>query len=505
MVLLIGCESALVIEAVVFAAWLRLGAAVWGLMENEHGWWKAVLIVAVCQLCLYYADLYDLRIVADRRELFVRALQALGAASIILAVFYYVLPDLILGRGVFLIAASFVVAIIIGWRVAFKWLAGHARPTERLLLVGTGVAAADLAVELLDRRAELGVDIVGFVDTDRSRVGQLPESPGIIGTIDDIPEIVRRHKVDRVVVSLADARGKLPMNRLLEMKLAGVQFDHLATVYEEYTGKIAVENLRPSWLIFSEGFRKFPAISAMKRGVDMAAAAAGLIAATPLLLVCAALVRLSSAGPVLYHQTRVGQHGKSFRVHKFRSMQQDAEAATGAVWATAGNDPRVTRVGRFLRRTRLDELPQLWNVLVGHMSLVGPRPERPEFVRDLTAQIPFYGQRHVVKPGVTGWAQVRYTYGASVEDAMEKLQYQSVLHQEPLITAGHVHHLRDHQDRPHETGIIGSWRRTHAPRLSTPCQWTWRTTSRFPRSSASWHDSGGTSTRAAWQPTPTAC
>jgi exopolysaccharide biosynthesis polyprenyl glycosylphosphotransferase len=194
-------------------------------------------------------------------------------------------------------------------------------------------------------------------------------------------------------------------------------------VYEEYTGKIAVENLRPSWLIFSEGFRKTPALSAMKRGGDIAAAVAGLILASPLFVICAALVRLTSAGPVVYHQVRVGQHGKDFRVHKFRSMRNDAEATTGAVWAQAGSDPRVTWLGRILRRTRLDELPQLWNVLVGDMSLVGPRPERPEFVKDLTVQIPFYGQRHVVKPGLTGWAQVRYAYGASVEDSMEKLQY----------------------------------------------------------------------------------
>ena len=423
LLLLIGCESALVIEAVVFAAWLRLRAAAWDLMANEQGWWKAALIAAVCQLCLYYSDLYDLRVVSDRRELFVRALQSLGAASLILALLYYLFPDLIIGRGVFLIAAALVVAIIVGWRVAFSWLARHARPVERLLLVGTGVAAAELAVELNERREELGVDIVGFIDPDESRVGPESANPRVIGTVEDIPAIVRDRQVDRVVVSLADARGKLPMNRLLEMKLAGVQFDPLATVYEEYTGKIALENLRPSWLIFSEGFHKSRAVSAMKRGVDIAAAVVGLALAAPLMLICAALVRLTSAGPALYHQVRVGEHGRNFRVHKFRSMRRDAETATGAVWATVGNDPRVTPIGRILRRTRLDELPQLWNVLVGNMSLVGPRPERPEFVKDLTEQIPFYGQRHVVKPGLTGWAQVRYTYGASVEDAMEKLQY----------------------------------------------------------------------------------
>jgi sugar transferase (PEP-CTERM system associated) len=420
---LIGCESALIVEAVVFAAWLRLGAAAWDLMANENGWWKVALIAVVCQVCLYYSDLYDLRVVGDRRELFVRAIQSLGASSLILASLYYVFPDLIVGRGVFLISAAFTVLIIIGWRVAFVWLAKRARPVERLLLVGTGVAAVGLAAELHERRQELGVDIVGFIDPDGEQAGTSLVNPAVIGTVDDIPALVRNHGVDRVVVSLADARGKLPMGKLLDMKLAGVQFDHLATIYEEYTGKIAVENLRPSWLIFSEGFRKTSALVAMKRAADISAAVAGLILASPLLLATAALVALTSRGPVLYHQMRVGQHGKNFRVHKFRSMRQDAEAATGAVWAKVGRDPRVTMVGRFLRRSRLDELPQLWNVLIGNMSLVGPRPERPEFVGDLTRQIPFYGQRHVVKPGVTGWAQVRYTYGASVEDSMEKLQY----------------------------------------------------------------------------------
>jgi sugar transferase (PEP-CTERM system associated) len=245
----------------------------------------------------------------------------------------------------------------------------------------------------------------------------------VIGTVEDIPSIVRARSVDRVVVSLAEARGKLPVDKLLEMKLdRGIMFDHLPTVYEQYTGKIAVENLRPSWFIFSEGFRKTRLLKATKRLVDICAAAVGLLVLSPLLLLVAALVKLTSAGPALYHQRRVGQYGRVFTISKFRSMRADAEAQTGAVWARQ-NDDRITRVGRFIRRTRLDELPQLWNVAVGDMSLIGPRPERPEFVETLTQKIPFYGQRHLIRPGLTGWAQVRYTYGASVEDALEKLQY----------------------------------------------------------------------------------
>jgi sugar transferase (PEP-CTERM system associated) len=224
------------------------------------------------------------------------------------------------------------------------------------------------------------------------------------------------------VVSLHDARGKLPMDKLLDMRLSGIAFDHLASVYERYTGKIAVENLRPSWLIFSSGFRNTPVLAAAKRVLDVTAAAIGLVAAAPLMLAVAIAVKLTSRGPVLYSQQRVGQNGRVFAIRKFRSMREDAEAATGAVWARP-DDERLTPVGRLIRTTRLDELPQLWNVLVGDMSLVGPRPERPEFVESLTRQIKFYGQRHAVKPGLTGWAQIRYSYGSSVEDALQKLQY----------------------------------------------------------------------------------
>ena len=253
-------------------------------------------------------------------------------------------------------------------------------------------------------------------------MGQPVINPGIIGTIDDIPSVVRARDVDRVVVSLAEARGTLPMDKLLEMKLDGVTFDHLASVYEEYTGKIALENLRPSWLIFSDGFRKSRRFAALKRLSDVLLAAIGLVVAAPILLMVAALVKLTSAGPALYSQRRVGHRGRVFTVRKFRSMHVNAEAKTGPVWASR-DDPRITSVGRWLRKSRLDEIPQLWNVLVGDMSFVGPRPERPEFVSELTEQIPFYGQRHIIRPGLTGWAQVRYSYGASAEDAMQKLQY----------------------------------------------------------------------------------
>jgi sugar transferase (PEP-CTERM system associated) len=419
--LLILLESALIVGAVAAAAAIRLGPeALLDLLE-EGLISKGLLIAGTTQICLYYAELYDLRLVADRRELVVRLLQALGGASLILGFLYFWFPALIIGRGVFLIAAGLVVTFVIGWRVLFEWFSRSVGPRERLLLIGTNQAAIALATELY-QRPELGVEIVGFIDPDPARVGEPVLNPGIVGAVSDIPRVVRERQVDRVVVSLSDARGKLPMQELLAMKLGGCTFDHLASVYEEFTGKIAVENLRPSWLIFSPGFRKSRITTGTKRILDTALAAVLLVLLFPVMLLTALLVKLTSSGPALYHQVRVGQHGQPFVIHKFRSMRLDAEAKTGAVWAQQG-DPRITPFGRFMRRSRLDELPQLWNVLRGALSFVGPRPERPEFVAQLTEQIPFYGLRHYVKPGLTGWAQVRYTYGASVEDALEKLQY----------------------------------------------------------------------------------
>lgn len=380
----------------------------------------ALAVAAVCQFCLYYGDWYDAPHEGSRSALLVRVLQALGATLVILGLIYQWFPRLTLGPGVAPIAAALAAASLIAARLSFGWLTRQVGPRERLLLVGTSAAALGLARELQDRQ-ELGVRIVGYVDALPSTDAQA-EALSFLGTIEDIPPIVRARAVDRVVVSLADARGKLPMDKLLEMKLAGVRFDHFASVYEEHTGKIAVENLRPSWLIFSSGFRHSRRFLACKRVVDVACAVVGLLLFGPVILVLAAAVRITSPGPAFYSQRRVGRDGLVFTVYKLRSMRADAERDTGPVWAGAG-DGRVTSLGRFMRRTRLDELPQFWNILTGSMSLVGPRPERPEFVRSLTRDIPFYGQRHTIKPGLTGWAQVRYTYGANVEDAIEKLQY----------------------------------------------------------------------------------
>jgi len=417
---LVTFESVLLLGVVAGAAYLRLGPDSAAMLATNEAIVKILLITSVCQLSIYYADLYDLSTVANRAELVLRSIRALGISALLLALIYAFAPAMILGEGVFLVATLLLLASIIGWRIVFEWVTRHAGTHERLLLVGSSGGALKLAQELQSRR-DLGVDVVGLVDVDDREMPAVVPVP-ILGNIADIPAIVRARSVDRVVVSLADARGRLPMEKLLEMRLDGVEFDHLASVYEAYTGKIAVENLRPSWLVFSSGFRKSRRLRATKRLLDVVVASVGLIVAMPVMLLVAIAVRLTSPGPAMYRQQRVGLDGRLFTIQKFRSMRQDAEVHTGATWAVR-NDNRITRLGQILRRTRLDELPQLWNVLIGDMSFVGPRPERPEFVTTLTQQIPFYRQRHVIRPGLTGWAQVRYSYGASVEDALEKLQY----------------------------------------------------------------------------------
>lgn len=423
--ILFAGETVVLVTAVVLASVLIGGVAAWEQLAGGLAIARVAVIVVVCQLCLHYSDLYDLRSIPTKRDLAARLMRAIGATSVILGIAYWLIPPLVVQQGVFLLSAALAAALVMLWRFAFDMVTVRLAPRERLLLVGTGPATIVLARELFERRQELGVDIVGFVDPDPARVGAPVINPGVVGTIDDIPGLASSMRVDRVVVNLSEERGKLPMDSLLDVRMrSGVMFDHLASVYEEYTGKIALENLRPSWLVFSTGFKKTRALMAAKRACDIVAATCGLILSLPLSLLTMLLVKLDSPrDPVFYHQERVGLNGAPFTIHKFRTMRSDAEAATGPVWSAGDNDPRITRVGRFLRKTRLDEIPQLWNVLMGEMSLIGPRPERPSFVQQLTQQIPFYGQRHVVKPGVTGWAQVRYSYGASVEDALQKMQY----------------------------------------------------------------------------------
>lgn len=383
--------------------------------------WKIALVTLICQLCLYYNDFYDLTLVHSNRELVVRLLQAAGAASILLAALYFLMPSTMIGNGIFVSALFVFLVAILGWRLAFNRLIGSLKLEERVLFVGTGGTARKVARQILDQH-DFAYRVVGFIDDDRARIGERIVNPAIIGTPADIAQIVQQLHVNRIVVGLSDRRGKLPVEELLRAKMAGVRVEDATTTYERVTGKILLDDLRPSWLIFSDGFRVSRVTRLMKRTIDLTLSLAIAMVSMPLMVLTALLVWLDDGRPILYRQERVGENGRTFILSKFRSMRKDAEQGGRPIWAKDGDD-RITRVGRFIRKTRLDELPQLWNVVRGDMSFVGPRPERPFFVEQLSRAIPFYQQRHAVKPGLTGWAQVKYRYGSSLEDAMEKLRY----------------------------------------------------------------------------------
>jgi sugar transferase (PEP-CTERM system associated) len=409
-----GCEILLIFGSVAIAARAHGAGA-----DVAHDVWKIALITGLCQLCFYYNDLYDLTVVHSSRELLIRLLQAAGVASILVAVLYLLIPSLAIGNRIFVSSLVIFLLAIVGWRLLFNRLAYSSQLEERVLIVGTGPTASTVARQI-QAQHDFGYRVVGFIDDDAHGQGVL--NPATIGAPEDIPRIVTQYQVDRIVVGLADRRGRLPISELLQAKLSGVRVEDATTTYERLTGKILIDGLRPSWLIFSDGFVISRWTRFTKRLFDLVLASIGFALAAPLTLLTALAVYLDSDGPILYCQERVGENGRVFTVYKFRSMRADAEASGQPVWAQ-NNDNRITRAGRFIRKTRLDELPQLWNVLRGDMSFVGPRPERPFFVEQLAEEIPFYQQRHAVKPGVTGWAQVKYEYGSSVEDAMEKLRY----------------------------------------------------------------------------------
>jgi sugar transferase (PEP-CTERM system associated) len=406
-------------ELILISGSMMLAAQLHGsLRAPDATGWQIALVTALCLLCFYYNDLYDLTVVSSSRELVIRLLQAAGAAAIVLAVAWLFIPSAILDAGTFVTALAVFVVAVLTWRLAFNYLARDPHLEQRVLILGTGQTAR-LVAQHIGRQQDFAYRLVGFVDEGDD--GDLDGRHDVLGTAEDIRRIVAEQHVDRIVVSLSDRRGRLPIEELLRAKLSGVRVEDATTTYERLTGKILIDDLKPSWLIFSDGFRASRLTRFVKRMLDLALSIIGFVLASPLMLLTAAAIKLDSPGPVLYTQERVGENGRVFTVFKFRSMRPDAEQGR-PVWARDGDD-RITRIGRIIRLTRLDELPQLWNVMRGDMSFVGPRPERPFFVEQLAREIPFYLQRHAVKPGLTGWAQVKYRYGASIEDATEKLRY----------------------------------------------------------------------------------
>jgi sugar transferase (PEP-CTERM system associated) len=421
--LLIVAEALLIFLATLAAAYLRLGwSDAYFELNEKYGFAKAALVTAFCLAAFYLYDLYDFVVMHDRRELVLRLVQALGLAWVALAIAMYLLPRLMIGRGVSLIALPLALMLMVGWRVGAHWLLGHPGVGEKVLIVGSGSSAVEVAREALARR-DAGFRVVGFVDSDPALVGQSLLNPRVIGLTDDLAEITRREGVNRIVVALSERRGQFPVRQLLDLSLSGdVAIEECASFYERLTGRVSLDMMRPSWLIFSSRAKQARASAVLRALFHRGVAFAGAVAALPIALVTAALIKLDSPGPVLYSQERVGKNGRAFRVYKFRSMRTDAEK-DGPVWASKSGDARTTRVGRVIRKIRVDEIPQFWNILRGDMNFVGPRPERPHFVRQLAEEIPFYEQRHLIPPGLTGWAQIKYPYGASIEDARQKLQY----------------------------------------------------------------------------------
>jgi sugar transferase (PEP-CTERM system associated) len=413
-------ESLFIGGMMILGAYLRFLGDPASFYHYEYLILKALLIVACVQLSLYYFDLYDLKIFRSNMELGIRLLQSLGVSSILLAFLYYLFPFLIIGRGIFLISLGFMGAIIVSWRIIYNHFLKTRQLDQKIMIIGSGPLAKNIAKEIVERM-DTGFKVIGFMTDHPEKVGEKLVNPSIMSDQSQILDIALKERVDRIIVALEERRGKFPDAQLLECKMRGIAIEEGIEFYEHLTGRLQVESLHPSSLIFSEGFKKSKLTMWTKRITGFALSLIGLILLSPFILVISILIKIDSSGPVFYKQERVGERGKIFKLLKFRSMVENAEA-NGPVWAEQ-KDNRITRVGRWIRKWRLDEIPQMFNVLKGDMSFVGPRPERPFFVEKLRREIAFYDQRFSVKPGVTGWAQVKYRYGASKEDALEKLKY----------------------------------------------------------------------------------
>jgi len=414
LILLIG-EALIVWSSLLLGAFLAHPDDYYIVLNIEFGYFKILALTAAVLLCSHWFDLYDTSLVNTKNELYFRLLLVPGLLAFVLAAVSYFRPNEgLLRNGSSEVGLLILTVTLIGWRMGFGWLVQLPILVERIYVLGTGDRAQRL-VQGLRQNPELGVEVASWT-------GKLEGAVTRESVAAHLMELVNKQRIHRVIVAMPDRRGTIPMRELLDLRMRGVKIEEATSWLEKMSGKIEVENLYPSWLVFAEGFRRSSMFRLVRRSLSIAISMVGLILSAPLWPLVMLIIKLDSKGPVFYTQTRVGKGGHIFKVVKFRTMRQDAEAANGPQWAGA-NDPRVTRAGRFLRSSRLDEIPQLWCVLKGDMAFVGPRPERPEFVERLSIEIPYYGVRHMVRPGLTGWAQVKYKYGSTVEDAREKLQY----------------------------------------------------------------------------------
>ncbi len=410
-------EGLLIFLSVMLVNWFFKGTNIF-IIDFSDCVRQALVVTLIFQLCLYFFDLYDLSREISPSDTVTRIFQAFGFGCIGLAVVYYLLPDLLITTQVFWACFILICLAVMSLRAIYFYVLRKRLFVQVIIIIGTGKLATDIAIEV-EGKSDSGYKILGFIGKEEP--GFNPNKAPIFGVLEDLSDSLISEKVDRIVVAPDDRRGTIPVQTLIQCKMRGIVMDQGVAFYEQITGKILVERLDPSWIFFSEGFGFSRWKRSLKRMLDLSLSLPMLIASIPILLVSALIIKLESSGPVFYQQERIGEHSSTFKLIKLRSMCQDAEK-NGAVWASV-NDDRVTRFGAFMRKTRIDELPQLWNVLKGEMSLVGPRPERPIFVDKLIKIIPYYDIRHATKPGVTGWAQVCYPYGASTEDALRKLEY----------------------------------------------------------------------------------
>jgi sugar transferase (PEP-CTERM system associated) len=380
----------------------------------ENGLLKIAGITIFTLLLTYYFDLYGPRRISESWEIYFRLLLVLSVLSFVLAGLIFFFPELDIGQYVFLVGAAFLAVLLVLWRWAYEWIIGLPMFSERVYVLGCG-PRAHAVVELLRTSRDAGMKVVGWKDENITH-GQLERFSADLRIF-----CGPKPGIDRVIVAMQDRREAMPVRELLDLRLRGVVIENFSALLERLSGKLQLDGLNPSTIIFTEGFRMNATQQLFRRMLSFAVSFIALLICLPFLPLIILAVRLSSPGPILFSQTRVGQRGRLFTAYKFRTMQVNAESQ-GAVWATK-DDPRVTAIGRFLRSTRIDEIPQLWNVLRGEMAFVGPRPERPEFVQWLSKEIPFYDLRHMIRPGITGWAQVRYRYGASLEETKHKLEY----------------------------------------------------------------------------------
>lgn len=411
--ILLAGEALIVWTSFLLGAVLELRDDSYLVLNYEGGYVKIFVVTLLVLLCSYWFDLYDTARLTTKGELYFRLLLVPGLLAFLLAAVGYIHPSYLIGNGASEVGLLILTVAMIGWRLGFGWLVQLPILVERIYVLGTGERAQRL-VQGLRQNPELGVEVASWT-------GKLEGAVTRDSVATHLMEIVHQQKVHRVIVAMPDRRGTIPMRELLDLRMQGVQVEEATSWLEKMSGKIEVENLNPSWLIFADGFRRSRTFVVVRRTLSFGISLVGLILSAPLWPLVMLMIKLDSKGPIFYSQRRVGKSGNVFSVIKFRTMRQDAEAG-GPQWAGL-NDPRITKVGRFLRSSRLDEIPQMWCVLKGDMAFVGPRPERPEFVESLTKEIPFYRVRHMVRPGLTGWAQIKYKYGSTVADAREKLQY----------------------------------------------------------------------------------